>query len=152
VSLGGAKVITESEVFYDGGLVQRVIVRKMGGAFGVFFQRIGWGCARRESVRKIVPGGRAEVEGGRGFGWGGGGLGSSKGCRAKNGVDTSQPTSAALCTSDTVRLILWDCIALRVSCARRGRGIGVRMIRVEVVKSRRVSLTSGDRDVASRRV
>ena len=73
VSLGGARVVTESEVFCDGGLVQRVIVRKMGGAFGVSFQRIGCGCSRRESVRKIVPGGRAEVEGGRGFGWGGGG-------------------------------------------------------------------------------
>ena len=124
MSLGGAKVITESEVFYDSGLVQRVIVRKMGGAFGVSFQRIGCGCSRRESVRKIVPGGRAEVEGGRGFGWGGGGLEGSKGCRAKNGVDTNQPTSAALCTSDTVRLILWDCIALRVSCGQVAEGSG----------------------------
>lgn len=124
MSLGGAKVITESEVFYDSGLVQRVIVRKMGGAFGVSFQRIGCGCSRRESVRKIVPGGRAEVEDGRGFGWGGGGVGGNKGCRAKNGVDTSQPTSAALCTSDTVRLILWDCITLRVSGGQVAEGSG----------------------------
>ena len=117
-------VFTESEVFYDSGLVQRVIVRKMGGAFGVSCQRIDCGCSRRESVRKIVPGGGAEVEGGAGVGlsWGGGGR--NKECRAKNVVDTNQPPSVVLCTSDTVRLILWDCIALRVSCVQVAEGSG----------------------------
>ena len=86
-------VFTESEVFYDSGLVQRVIVRKMGGAFGVSCQRIDSGCSRRESVRKIVPGGGAEVEGGAGVGlsWGGGGGGKKSVVLRMSWTPTNHP-------------------------------------------------------------